>query len=40
MWKLKHVENNMAAGDGKGLPEALVARLRAHRWDRGYVVEK
>ena len=40
MRRLKHVETNMAAGDGKGLPEALVSRLRAHKWNRGYVVEK
>jgi aryl-alcohol dehydrogenase-like predicted oxidoreductase len=35
-----HVEANMACGDGRGLPEDLVARLRPFRWDRGYVVEK
>ncbi len=40
MRRLKHVEGNMAAGDGKGLPSGLVDLLRAHRWDRGYVVEK
>lgn len=40
MRQLKHVEANMAAGDGKGLPEALVSRLRTHKWNRGYVVEK
>ncbi len=40
MRRVKHVEGNMAAGDGKGLPEQLIARLRAHKWDRGYVVEK
>jgi aryl-alcohol dehydrogenase-like predicted oxidoreductase len=40
MRRLKHVEMNMAAGDGNGLPETLVSRLRAHKWDRGYVVEK
>ena len=40
MRRLNHVEANMAAGDGKGLPEELIARLRAHKWNRGYVVEK
>ena len=40
MRRLNHVETNMAAGDGTGLPEELVARLRAHKWNRGYVVEK
>ena len=40
MRKLGHVESNMAAGDGKGLPPELIERLRPHRWDRGYIVEK
>jgi aryl-alcohol dehydrogenase-like predicted oxidoreductase len=40
MRKLKHVESNLAAGDGRGLPGELVERLRAYRWDRGYIVEK
>jgi aryl-alcohol dehydrogenase-like predicted oxidoreductase len=40
MRKVAHVEANMAAGDGQGLPAELVARLRPHRWNRGYVVEK
>jgi aryl-alcohol dehydrogenase-like predicted oxidoreductase len=40
MRKLKHVEANLSAGDGQGLPAEFVERLRAHRWDRGYVVEK
>ena len=40
MRRVNHVEINMAAGDGNGLPAELVARLRAHKWDRGYVVEK
>jgi aryl-alcohol dehydrogenase-like predicted oxidoreductase len=40
MRRIPHVEGNMAVGDGKGLPAELVARLRAHRWDRGYIVEK
>ena len=40
MRKLEHVESNMAAGDGQGLPAEVVERLRPHRWDRGYIVEK
>jgi len=40
MRRLAHVEGNMAAGDGQGLSADLVAQLRRHRWDRGYVVEK
>ena len=40
MRKLEHVESNMAAGDGQGLPAELIERLRRHRWDRGYIVEK
>jgi aryl-alcohol dehydrogenase-like predicted oxidoreductase len=40
MRKAAHVDANMACGDGQGLPAELVARLRAYRWDRGYVVEK
>lgn len=39
MRKPRHVEANMAVSDGRRLgPEAL-ARLRNHRWDRGYEVE-
>jgi aryl-alcohol dehydrogenase-like predicted oxidoreductase len=34
MRKLRHVEANIAASDGQGLPPALVEQLRAHRWDR------
>lgn len=30
----RHVAANLATGDGQGLPADLVARLRAHRWDR------
>ena len=40
MRRLTHVEENMGVGDGLGLPAELLARLRRHRWDRGYVVEK
>lgn len=34
MRKLPHVEANIAASDGQGLPPALIEELRAHRWDR------
>ncbi len=40
MRKAGHVEANMAAGDGRGLPAELVERLRPYRWNRGYIVEK
>jgi aryl-alcohol dehydrogenase-like predicted oxidoreductase len=34
MRKLRHVESNIAASDGKGLSSDLIEKLRAHRWDR------
>lgn len=34
MRKPGHVRANCAAGDGQGLDPALIAKLRAHRWDR------
>jgi hypothetical protein len=34
MRRLKNVEANMAAGDGRRLPESLMAELKRHRWDR------
>jgi aryl-alcohol dehydrogenase-like predicted oxidoreductase len=34
MRKLRNVEMNIAASDGKGLPADLIDKLRAHRWDR------
>jgi aryl-alcohol dehydrogenase-like predicted oxidoreductase len=34
MRKLRHVEENLAASDGRRLPAAVVADLRGHRWDR------
>lgn len=34
MRKLPHVAQNIATSDGKALPADLIARLRAHRWDR------
>jgi len=40
MRRVAHVEANMAVGDGRGLPADLLTRLSAHRWDRGYIVEK
>jgi aryl-alcohol dehydrogenase-like predicted oxidoreductase len=34
MRKPRHVEANIAASDGKGLPADVIQNLRAHRWDR------
>ena len=34
MRKIQHVRANTAVSDGRGLPPELIARLRAHRWDR------
>jgi aryl-alcohol dehydrogenase-like predicted oxidoreductase len=34
MRKLRHVAANIAASDGKALRADLIAKLRAHRWDR------
>lgn len=34
MRRTEHVEANLAASDGRRLPSALLAELRAHRWDR------
>jgi aryl-alcohol dehydrogenase-like predicted oxidoreductase len=34
MRRIKHVEANLAAGDGQGLPPELIGQLREHRWDR------
>ena len=34
MRKLHHVRANTAVSDGRGLSPELIARLRAHRWDR------
>jgi aryl-alcohol dehydrogenase-like predicted oxidoreductase len=34
MRKLKHVEQNISASDGRRLPDTLMAELKKHRWDR------
>ncbi len=34
MRKLRNVEANMRASDGKGLPQELLQELKQHRWDR------
>jgi aryl-alcohol dehydrogenase-like predicted oxidoreductase len=34
MRKLHHVEQNIGTSDGNALPDDLIAKLRAHRWDR------
>lgn len=36
MRKTRHVEANLACGDGRGLPAGVLDQVRAHRWDRGY----
>ncbi len=34
MRKVRHVEANIAASDGRALPPDLIKKLREHRWDR------
>jgi aryl-alcohol dehydrogenase-like predicted oxidoreductase len=34
MRKIRHVEANISASDGRALPEELLRQLKAHRWDR------
>lgn len=34
MRKRRHVEQNVVVSDGRRLPDALMAELRRHRWDR------
>jgi aryl-alcohol dehydrogenase-like predicted oxidoreductase len=34
MRKLRNVEGNMAASDGKRLDAGVVRKLKNHRWDR------
>lgn len=34
MRKVRNVEANLAASDGKGLPQELLQQLKPHRWDR------
>ncbi|GGA26842.1 aldo/keto reductase [Paenibacillus physcomitrellae] len=36
MRTVRNVERNMAVGDGKGLPDDLVAKLKKHRWVRNF----
>jgi aryl-alcohol dehydrogenase-like predicted oxidoreductase len=36
MRSVRNVERNVTLGDGRGLPEEQVAKLRAHRWDRNW----
>src|SRR4051812_3552105 len=38
MRRIRHVERNLAASDGRGLPGQVVEALRAHRWDRSHVI--
>jgi aryl-alcohol dehydrogenase-like predicted oxidoreductase len=36
MRSVRNVERNMKVGDGKGLPQEQVAKLKAHRWVRDF----
>jgi aryl-alcohol dehydrogenase-like predicted oxidoreductase len=36
MRQVRHVEQNVAIGDGRGLPPEQVQRLKAHRWVRNF----
>jgi aryl-alcohol dehydrogenase-like predicted oxidoreductase len=36
MRSVRNVERNVAAGDGKGLPDEQLRKLEAHRWDRNF----
>jgi aryl-alcohol dehydrogenase-like predicted oxidoreductase len=36
MRSARHVEQNTAVGDGRGLPPEQVQRLKAHRWERNF----
>jgi aryl-alcohol dehydrogenase-like predicted oxidoreductase len=38
MRRMRHVEANLAVSDGRLLPQAVLARLKRHRWERDYVV--
>ncbi len=38
MRRVRHVESNLAASDGRRLNPALMAALRQHRWDRTTVI--
>ncbi len=38
MRRVRHVDANLAASDGRRLPPALVEVLRGHRWDRTAVI--
>ena len=36
MRSVRNVERNCKIGDGRGLPEETVGKLKAHRWDRNF----
>ena len=38
MRRVRHVEANLAAGNGPALGPEMVAALRAHRWDRDWPI--
>jgi hypothetical protein len=39
MRKLRHVEENILASDGRPLPPALLTELKGHRWERSVDIE-
>jgi aryl-alcohol dehydrogenase-like predicted oxidoreductase len=38
MRRVRHVEANLAASDGRRLPPNLLEALRGHRWERTTVI--
>jgi aryl-alcohol dehydrogenase-like predicted oxidoreductase len=36
MRSVRNVERNAAVGDGAGLPEEQLRKLKSHRWDRNF----
>ena len=38
MRKIRHVERNLAASDGRPLPAEVLSALKNHRWDRTHVI--
>jgi aryl-alcohol dehydrogenase-like predicted oxidoreductase len=39
MRSLRHVKQNLALGDGRGLPPETIQRLRVHRWVRNFYAD-
>jgi len=36
MRSVRNVERNCQVSDGRGLPDEMVRKLKAHRWDRNF----